>query len=332
MIQSSQTSQCRLPDGFYHLLVAGLTRETADIITFDLTDPAGADLPAFTAGAHIDIETAPGLIRQYSLLNDPAERHRYRIGVLKDPASRGGSLAAHRIQPGALIRTAGPRNHFELTSGPHETLLLAGGIGITPLLCMAQQLHRDGKPFTLHYCARSRSAAAFLTLLANAPFARNVHLHFDDEAPAQKLELRAVLTGLPPDAHLYVCGPGGFMAWCIETAMAGGIEESRIHREYFKADAPAEQAGDTSFRVQLVSTGAIFMVTPDTTILNVLRENGVQLPASCETGVCGTCLTGVRSGTPVHRDLYLTNEERAAGDVILPCCSRAASPLLVLDI
>jgi vanillate O-demethylase ferredoxin subunit len=321
-----------MQDSFYFVSVAARGWETPDIITFDLISPACGELAAFTAGAHIDVEVAPGLVRQYSLLNDPAERHRYRIGILKDPVSRGGSVAAHAIQAGAQIRIAGPRNHFELADGPHETLLLAGGIGITPLLCMAQQLHRQGKPFAMHYCARTRAAAAFLPLLATAPFAENVHLHFDDEADEQRLDLKTLLPALAPDAHLYVCGPGGFMAWCIDAALGAGIDDARVHREYFKSDIAAEQPGDTSFEVQLASTGAVYTVGAHTTILNVLREHGVPMPASCETGVCGTCLTGVLSGTPLHRDLYLTNEEKAAGDVILPCCSRAASALLVLDI
>jgi vanillate O-demethylase ferredoxin subunit len=306
--------------------------ETSDIVAFELADPGGAYLPAFTAGAHIDIEAAPGIVRQYSLLNDPAERHRYCVGILRDPASRGGSVALHGVKKGALLRIAGPRNHFELAPGGHETLLLAGGIGITPLLCMARQLYRDGKAFTLHYCTRSRANTAFLTQLQQAPFAQNVHLHFDDAGDEQRLKLRDVLTGLAQDTHIYVCGPGGFMGWCIETAAAAGIEDALIHREYFKGTTPVAEAGDVAFSVQLASTGAVFAVTPEQTILQVLRAHGVDMPASCESGVCGTCLTGVVSGTPEHRDCYLTKEERAAGDVMLPCCSRSASALLVLDI
>jgi vanillate O-demethylase ferredoxin subunit len=312
--------------------VAARRFETSDIVVFELTDPDGAELPAFAAGAHIDIEAAPGLVRQYSLLNDPAERHRYCVGILRDPASRGGSAALHGVQPGALLRIAGPRNHFELEAGDHETLLLAGGIGITPLLCMARQLHKVGRAFTLHYCTRARANTAFLRELQEAPFAGNAYLHFDDAGNAQRLQLPDVLGGLAPDAHIYVCGPGGFMGWCIETASAVGIEDTRIHREYFKRATPQVEAGDAPFSVQLASSGAVFPVSPAETILQVLRANGVNMPASCETGVCGTCLTGVVAGTPEHRDCYLTKEERAAGDVMLPCCSRSASAFLVLDI
>jgi vanillate O-demethylase ferredoxin subunit len=321
-----------LAGSWRELRVAARRLETPEIVTLVLTDPAGAELPAFSAGAHIDIEAAPGVVRQYSLLNDPAERHRYVVGILLDPASRGGSAALHRVPAGALVRIGGPRNHFELAEGAHETLLLAGGIGITPLLCMAGQLHTEGRKFALHYCTRAARSTAFLTELRQAPFAEHVHLHFDDAGDAQRLRLPEVLAGLAPDAHVYVCGPGGFMGWCIEAASEAGISDARIHREFFKGQLPVAEAGDAVFCVQLASTGAVFAVAPEQTILQVLRGNGVSMPASCETGVCGTCLTGVLSGTPDHRDCYLTKAEQAAGDVILPCCSRAASALLVLDI
>jgi vanillate O-demethylase ferredoxin subunit len=314
------------------LRVAARGRETDDIATFDLADPGGLELPAFTAGAHIDIELGPGLTRQYSLLNDPAERRRYQIGVLKDPNSRGGSVAMHAVKEGDFVPVSGPRNHFPLHPAPHYALLLAGGIGITPLLSMARQLHREGQNFALHYCARAAAQAAFLPALRTSGFAGSVHLHFDNEGDAQRLDLTAVLAALPADAHVYVCGPSGFMGWCLDTAAAAGIAEARLHREYFKAAEPDVTATESAFQVKLASSGKILDIPADVTILNVLRANGVHLPASCESGVCGTCLTGVLAGKPDHRDVYLTTQERAVGDVIMPCCSRAASPLLVLDI
>ncbi len=313
------------------LLVAARLRETEDIVTFDLADPDGRDLAPFSAGAHIDIEAGPGLIRQYSLLNDPAERHRYQIGVLRDPQSRGGSVAMHGIQAGDFVRVAGPRNHFPLHPAPHFALLLAGGIGITPLLAMARQLYRAGQDFALHYCARAPAQAAFLPALRSCGFAAKVALHFDNGGDAQRLDIAGVLAGLPADAHVYVCGPGGFMAWCVDAAAAAGVPEDRVHREYFKA-AAAPAAADAAFQVRLASSGKVLEIPADATILHVLRANGVALPASCESGVCGTCLTGVLDGVPEHRDCYLTKAERAAGDVMMPCCSRAMTPLLVLDI
>jgi vanillate O-demethylase ferredoxin subunit len=314
------------------LRVAARVHETDDIVIFDLADPAGLNLPPFTAGAHIDIEAGPGLTRQYSLLNDPAERHRYQIGVLKDPHSRGGSVAMHGVGQGDFLPVTGPRNHFPLHAGPHYALLLAGGIGITPLLSMARQRHREGQAFALHYCARSAAQAAFLPALQSSGFARSVHLHFDNEGDAQRLDLPTVLAALPADAHVYVCGPGGFMAWCLDSAAGARIPEARLHREYFKAAAPDVTATETAFQVKLASSGRILDIPADASILKILRANGVNLPASCESGVCGTCLTGVLAGKPDHRDMYLTTQERAAGDVMMPCCSRAMSPLLLLDI
>jgi vanillate O-demethylase ferredoxin subunit len=314
------------------LRVVARQRETDDIVTFDLADPAGLELPPFTPGAHIDIELGPDLIRQYSLLNDPAERRRYQVGILKDPNSRGGSIAMHAIREGDFVPVTGPRNHFPLHPAPHFALLLAGGIGITPLLSMARQRHREGRNFALHYCARSAAQAAFLPTLRTCGFAESVTLHFDNEGEAQRLDLAALLAAAPADTHLYICGPGGFMAWCLETAAAAGFADERLHREYFKAAEPAVTVRESAFQVKLASSGKVMDIPANASILNVLRANGVNLPASCESGVCGTCLTGVISGTPDHRDFYLTKQERAAGDVIMPCCSRAASPLLVLDI
>jgi vanillate O-demethylase ferredoxin subunit len=314
------------------LRVTARVHETDDIVTFDLADPAGLDLPPFTAGAHIDTEVGPGLTRQYSLLNDPAERHRYQIGVLKDPHSRGGSVAMHGLREGDFVPVTGPRNHFPLHAAPHYALLLAGGIGITPLLSMARQRHREGQDFALHYCARSPAQAAFIPALQSSGFADLVHFHFDNAGDAQRLDLAAVLAALPADTHVYVCGPGGFMGWCLDTAAAAGIAEARLHREYFKAAEPDVKATETPFQVKLASSGKILDIPADASILKILRANGVNLPASCESGVCGTCLTGVLAGMPDHRDVYLTKQEREAGDVIMPCCSRAISPLLVLDI
>jgi vanillate O-demethylase ferredoxin subunit len=319
-------------DPFRTLRVSARVQETADIVSFELMDPAGGELPRFTAGAHIDIEAGAGLVRQYSLFNDPGDRRCYKVGILKDSNSSGGSIAMHTLRAGDYVRIAGPRNHFPLHPGAHETLLLAGGIGITPLLCMAQQLHRDGAAFKLHYCVRSSSHAAFLPLLRSSPFASHVTVHCDDGGDAQRLDIAAVLGALRPDAHIYVCGPGGFVAWCIGAAAAANIPEAQVHREYFKAAAPANVTVENEFEIRLASSGQTFNVPADMSILNVLRAHGVALQASCETGVCGTCLTGVLAGTPDHRDLYLSKAEREAGKMILPCCSRSISPTLVLDI
>lgn len=304
--------------------------EAEGICSFELVAHDGEELPAFSAGAHIDVHVGPGLIRQYSLSNDPSERKRYRIAVLREPASRGGSAAMHtHVQPGDVLRVSAPRNHFPLTEGP-RSLLLAGGIGITPILAMARALHTAGRPFELHYCGRSASRMAFLEELRAAAFSRNVTLHPDDD-PQQKFDAAAVLANPVHDTHLYVCGPTGFMDHVLGTARNRGWAEAQLHREYFSGTTTA-LATDGSFEVRLASSGLSCQVPPGKTVIEILAANGVEIPTSCEAGVCGTCLTRVLEGVPDHRDTFLTDAERTANDQFTPCCSRALSPLLVLDL
>ncbi|KJH80126.1 PDR/VanB family oxidoreductase [Pseudomonas sp. KSR10] len=314
------------------VIVIARHNQAEDICSFELARADGAPLPAFTAGAHIDVHLPGGLVRQYSLCNHPDENHRYLIGVLKDPASRGGSQTMHvQIQVGQTLSISEPRNLFPLTEDARRSLLFAGGIGITPMLCMAERLHQLGADFELHYCARSVERAAFLDRLRAAPFADRVQLHFDDGAAAQRLDASALLAEPGADTHLYVCGPGGFMAHVLDTAKAQGWADERAHREYFAA-APVDHAHDGSFAVQLASSGQIIQIPADQSVAEALDAAGILIPLSCEQGICGTCLTGVLAGEPEHRDLYLSEEEQARNDQFTPCCSRAKSPLLVLDL
>ena len=312
--------------------VAARQDEALDICSLDLVPVDGGALPAFTAGAHIDLHVPGGLVRQYSLCNAPGETHRYRIAVLRDAASRGGSTTVHdQLQVGTVLDIGIPRNLFELhPSAPHH-LLLAGGIGITPLLAMAEQLAAKGAAFTLHHATRSRERTPFVAQLAASPFAAQVHHHFDDGAPDQKLDLTATLRGAPAGSHLYVCGPTGFMEAVLAEGRTQGWDEARLHREYFAA-APTGTAGDGGFELELASSGRVIPVAADQTALAALLAAGLDIPMSCEQGVCGTCLTGVKRGEPDHRDQYLTPEERAANNQFLPCCSRARSARLVLDL
>lgn len=307
------------------------TDEADGICSFELVADDGGPLPPFTAGAHIDVHVSPGLVRQYSLCNDPAERERYRIAVLRETQSRGGSAGMHaQVHPGRRLSISPPRNHFALVPAGH-TLLLAGGIGITPILAMARSLHARGASFSLHYCGRSAARMAFLAELAEAPFAAAVHVHTDDGPDAQRLDARSLLANPQPDTHLYVCGPAGFMDHVLSTGRACGWPDAHLHREYFAA-APVDTTADGSFEVALQRRGIRCQVPPGKTVLEVLLAAGVDLPFSCESGVCGTCLTTVLDGTPDHRDSYLTDAERAQGTQFLPCCSRASSPVLVLDL
>jgi vanillate O-demethylase ferredoxin subunit len=316
------------------LRVAKKWRETADICSFELVDPQGRQLPPFTAGAHIDVETAPGVVRQYSLCNAPQRRDVYQIGVLREPASRGGSTAMiDQVAVGQDIRVSEPRNHFELDPSARHSVLIAGGIGVTPILCMAERLSNVGEPFEMHYAARTRDSAAFLERIAAAPFADKARLHFDDGPRAQRLDIDAVLADPSPGAHLYVCGPGGLIEAVLKTAKAKGWPDSRVHREFFAPLASAaDQADPEGFEVKLASSGQVFAVPADKTIVQVLADQGIEVPVSCEQGVCGTCLTRVLEGEPDHRDSFLTQDEQALNDQMTLCCSRAKSPRLVLDL
>ncbi|MBC3364220.1 PDR/VanB family oxidoreductase [Pseudomonas sp. SWRI154] len=311
--------------------VAARRDEALDICSYELTSIDGQPLPPFAAGAHIDVHLPDGLIRQYSLCNHPEERHRYLIGVLKDPSSRGGSRSLHeQIQPGTRLLISEPRNLFALAPQARRSLLFAGGIGITPILCMAEHLAQSGAAFALHYCARSRERAAFVERLQQSPYADRVFLHFDEQ-PATALDAARVLASPCDDLHLYVCGPGGFMQHVLDTAKAQGWQEPNLHREYFAA-APTDTTADGSFSVKLARSGLVFEVPADRSVVQVLESHGVEVPISCEQGVCGTCLTRVLEGVPEHRDMFLTEAEQALNDQFTPCCSRSRTPLLVLDL
>jgi vanillate monooxygenase ferredoxin subunit len=306
--------------------------EAEGICSFELTAVDGAPLPAFSAGSHVDVQLPGGLTRQYSLCNDAAETHRYLIAVLRDPASRGGSSAMHdHVHEGDVLQISAPRNHFPLAHGARRHLLLAGGIGVTPILCMAERLSRTGATFEMHYCSRSPARTAFQERIVASAFADRVRFHFDDGELAQKIDLAALL-GSPRDGeHVYVCGPQGFMDAVLSTARAAGWPEAQLHYEFFGAQV-APSGAETGFEVQLASSGRIVVVPADRTVVQALAEAGVVVPTSCEQGVCGTCLTRVLAGECDHKDLYLTPEEQDAQDQFLPCCSRAKSPRLVLDL
>jgi vanillate monooxygenase ferredoxin subunit len=298
-----------------------------DIVEIELVPVAGGELPAFEAGAHIDLHLGAGLVRQYSLHNDPRERHRWCIGVLKDAASRGGSEAVHRdLHEGRSLTVGLPRNHFPLQADEADSVLVAGGIGITPLLAMARALQAQGRRFALHYCARSRRRAAFADAIAASDLAPHSFFHFDDEGG--RLSMAHALEGRP-GARVYICGPSGFIEWARGEAAAHGVPAGRIHVEHFGAEVPTEGG---AFTVVAQRSGLTLQVGEKDTIAQVLLAAGVRVELSCEQGVCGTCLTRVVEGTPDHRDLYQSDEEKAANEQLTVCCSRSCSARLVLDI
>jgi len=312
--------------------VTAKTVEAVDICSFELVDTGGKVLPAFSAGSHIDVTVGGGLTRQYSLCNDPAESHRYQIAVLRDPATRGGSAGMHdRVNVGDVIAISAPKNHFPLAHEAKKSLLLAGGIGVTPILCMAERLAVTGADFEMHYCTRSKDRTAFHDRIGNARFASRVQFHFDDGDAAQKFDIAGRLATPEPGTHVYVCGPKGFMDAVLSTARARGWPEAQLHYEFFSAEV-APSATDESFEVQVDSSGRIVVVPKDKTVVQALADAGIEVQTSCEQGVCGTCITRVLEGEPDHKDLYFTPEEQAKNDQFTPCCSRAKSKRLVLDL
>jgi vanillate O-demethylase ferredoxin subunit len=309
--------------------------EAEDVVSMVLASKHGASLPHFEAGAHIDLEVAPGIIRQYSLCTNPEGPASYEIAVLREPASRGGSQAVHdALQVGQIVRISAPRNHFPLTNSASRSLLFAGGIGITPILCMAEHLQDTGAPYAMHYCGRTAGRLAYADRLARGGVSANVQVHLDDGPAAQHLDLPAILANPDPAAHLYVCGPGGFINAVLDAARQAGWSEDQLHREFFAAPAdwPVSEGEDTAFTVVLSSSGLRIAVSADKSIVEALDEQGIFIPTSCSEGICGTCVINVIEGTPDHRDFVLSSDQRARNDRLTTCCSRAKSSTLVLDL
>lgn len=304
----------------------GIRWEAEDINAYLLEPLPGATLPPFTAGAHVDARLTDGLSRSYSLLNDPAERDRYEIAVHHAPEGRGGSRHVHeRWRAGDVLEVSEPRNNFPLFEDAPRTVLIAGGIGVTPMLSMVARLEALGRPWALHYVARTRARAAFLDRLARYP---GVHLAFDGEPGGAPLDLDGIVAAAPPEAHLYCCGPAGMLARF--EALTATRPAGHAHVEYFTAtEAPATAGG---YQVELRRSGKRVPVAPGQRMLEALLAAGANISYSCSEGVCGTCETAVLEGTPDHRDEFLTDAEKAANRSVMPCCSGSKSPVLVLDL
>jgi len=298
-----------------------------DIIGLTLATTDGTPLPAAEPGAHIDLHLPNGLIRQYSIARQTEAG--YELGILRDPASRGGSSCVHdTLTEGAALDISLPRNLFPMAESATRSLLFAGGIGITPIIAMAEALHAAGADFELHYCTRARSRAAYLDRLASAPWADRVHVYHDDLPDAGKLDTVNLVAFPEAGTHLYVCGPNGFMDHVIDTARAAGWAEANVHSERFSAPA-IDTSDDGSFEMVINSTGQTIRVGAEQTAIAALHEAGFDVPLSCEQGICGTCLTRVLDGEPEHRDMFLTDAEREANNQFTPCCSRGKGKLLL---
>jgi len=321
------------PGAWLEVQVSQRQQVAEGIALFELQALDGGPLPAFTAGAHIDVTLPNGLIRQYSLCNDPARRDHYQLGILLEPEGRGGSRSAHEaLVEGSRLRIGHPRNLFPLAPARHS-ILLAGGIGITPMLAMAAQLTREDRSFELHYCGRTASRMAFRDRLAASDHAGRVHLHEDDGPEAQRFDAAAMLPAPDADTHAYVCGPRGFMDHVIATLFDKGWSAQNVHFEHFSApDASADSATGGEFEVQVGTDGPVIPVPADRSVAEALIGAGIEVPLSCEQGICGTCVLRVLEGTPDHRDMFFTEAEKAANDRFTPCCSRAQSSRLVIAI
>jgi vanillate monooxygenase ferredoxin subunit len=325
--------QCNTSDSLLTVLVNKKTKIAEDIYAFELIDPFNDELPVFTPGSHIDLHIRKGIIRQYSICSSPAERNRYVIGVLREEGSRGGSSAMHKdIQEGSFLTISRPRNNFKLIESAEKSLLIAGGIGITPILSMALQLAEQRQDFELHYCARSRRRAAFVEDIARFSLVGKVRLYYDDE-PDISLSLEEVLARPTGNVHVYVCGPGRLIESVVKIAKEKAWPESNLHFERFKQDASiGSGVSDSPFEVKIYRTGKIYRIPPNTSVAKELKKHGYKITTSCEQGLCGACMTRVVEGIPMHRDQYLNEEEKLANNYFLPCCSRSETPLLVLDI
>ncbi|WP_427185402.1 PDR/VanB family oxidoreductase [Bordetella bronchialis] len=301
-------------------------RVAVDINSYELAPADGRPLPPFSAGSHIDVLVPNGMTRQYSLYGDPADRGAYRIAVKREAAGRGGSASLHdKAEAGTALGIVGPRNHFPLAAQARHSLFIAGGIGITPIHAMARELSARGAPWTLHYCARSADHAAFHDELRALPGGQ-VIAHFS-EVPT--LDVATLLAEPREGTHVYCCGPQGLMK-AVEAATAHWAP-GHVHFEWFAAPDTAWPPNQP-IEVELARSGTVVQVPAGRTILQVLREHGVDVPCACEEGVCGTCETAVLAGEPQHRDMLLTPEERATNRTMMVCVSRANSARLVLDL
>lgn len=308
------------------------TYKAEGILEFELRDPLGGALPPFDSGAHIDLHLEGGLMRSYSLCNSARDAHRYLFAVGLDANSRGGSRYLHeKARVGSLLAVTPPHNSFPLHEDAAHSLLIAGGIGVTPLWSMAQRLTELGRSWEMVYAARSRRSAAYvneLEALAQRCGAK-VHFHFDDieGGPAQ---LKPALDRLGPSAHAYCCGPAP-MIDAFRNAARGHLGDEQVHVEFFKAVQPVAGSQE-SFDIRLHRSGRVLRVDEGKSILDTLLDAKVDIPYSCLEGICGSCQLKVIEGIPDHRDSVLSSRERAANNVVIACCSRSKSDLLALDI
>jgi phthalate 4,5-dioxygenase reductase subunit len=294
---------------------------------FEFRDAAGQPLPEFSAGAHITIQVPGGQLRKYSLCNDPAERGRYLVAVKREANGRGGSSnLIDKVKAGDTLMVTAPINDFGLPPRAQDFLFIAGGIGITPIMAMIREVRAQNKRFRLFYCTRSPETTAFRDELSAPELKDSVTIHYDGGDPARALDLKPILAERKNREHMYCCGPRPLME--AVRSMTDHWSSAAVHFEAF-SEAETHKPTDKTFRVKLARSGDVIDVPTTKTILEVLREHGLEVPSSCETGTCGTCRTKMLAGVADHRDLVLADHER--GDNIMICVSRARSDEITID-
>lgn len=321
--------QKQAPRDVLRLTVADVACEARDILRVELRARDNRDLPRFEAGAHLEVHLPDGMIRHYSLYNDPDDEQRYCFAVARITDGRGGSAYIHQsLRVGMEMVVSTPRNNFPLDEGDAPCVFIAGGVGITPILSMIQACEARARPWRLYYAARNRQRAAFYEVL-QGHFPDQCHFHFDDEAGGAPMDVPAVLADIPDDRHIYCCGPTPLMEAVKQGTCARAPQT--VHFEWFSApELPTSP--DKAFDVVIASTGACYPVPPGKSILDVLEAHGALIPSACQEGLCATCRTRVLEGVPEHRDCVLTQAEREANDQMLICVSRAVTDRIVLDL
>lgn len=315
-------------DNLIEVRLSAIRYAARDTNLYEFRRPDGQPLPAYEPGSHVDMHLPNGLLRNYSLIVAKPEPGTYTFGIKRDPASRGGSRYIHdELRVGKTLKISAPRNNFPLKEDAEHTILLAGGIGITPIWCMVQRLVELKRPWRLFYSCRSRADMAFLEALEGMA---GPQFHFDDESAGKFLDIAAIVGAAPKDAHLYCCGPAPMLA-AFEAA-TGDWPRPQIHIEYFTPKADATKAKKGGFTVELSRSGQEFFVPEGRTILEVLLDEGVDVDYSCELGICGACEQRVIAGTPEHRDSILSEEEQAENKRVMICCAGCKSDRLVLDL
>lgn len=313
----------------YDVMIKKRHVEGGNIAIIEFCSANAQVLPLVEAGAHIDVHLPNGMVRQYSLCQNPAQKDFFRLGILRDPESRGGSQSAFDdLKEGMQIQVSEPKNLFPLVSAKH-TVLIGGGIGITPLITMAYKLKQEGRSFELHYCGASPERCAFVDEIKTGELAAFTKFHFKSEGANHREFFQSAIQHIDSQSHIYTCGPNGFMDWVINLASSQHFPSQQIHKEYFQIEI---ETGGNAFEVVAQQSGKTIVVSEEETILQALAREGIDIEMSCEQGVCGTCMCDVIEGEPDHRDVYFTDEEKASNEQILVCCSRSKSARLVLDI